>query len=425
MSITPLNIGSAANDGTGQDLRSGGQVINDNFAELDQRTATAQATADAKVDKETGKGLSTEDFTTGEKAKLAGLQPAHYRGTFTTLVALQAGVSVPIAGDYGDVDAGVGSDVQRYIWDASDSKWVLQGASGGGPDNTDSLPEGTTNLYFSAVRVRSAVLTGLSLVSGVAVVATDTVLAAVGKLQKQITDLVASVATKAGKGANTDITSLGGITTPLSQAQGGTGNSTGLAPAATKLATARTINGVAFDGTGNIAVTDSTKEAAITSGAATQYWTGLKTWASFAQSVLVSALSGLSTTAGGVVVDTDTVIGAFGKLQRQVSDLVTAVGGKSSLGVGQVWVEVTSTRALSTTYTNDTGKPIQVSIFGGPASANNVGYILTVDLVGIRFTYTNSGLFTSAANIIIPAGSTYRVVATNGNLPLYGWWELR
>ena len=99
--------------------------------------------------------------------------------------------------------------------------------------------------------------------------------------------------------------------------------------------------------------------------------------------------------------------------------------GLSSLGVGQTWVDVTSTRALATTYTNSTGKPIQVSIFGGPASANNVGYILTVDGTAIRFTYTTSGLFTSAANVIIPPGSTYRVVATNGNLPLYGWWELR
>lgn len=228
MSITPLNIGSAANDGTGQDLRSGGQVINENFAELDQRAATAQATADAKVDKETGKGLSTEDFTPGEKAKLAGLQPAHYRGTFTTIEALQAGVATPIAGDYADVDAGVGSDVQRYIWDATDAHWVLQGATGGGPDNTDSLPEGTTNLYFTAARVRSVVLSGLSLLSGAAVVAADSFLVAIGKLQKQISDLAVSVTNKANKGANGDITSLSGLTVPLSEAQGGTGYSSGV-----------------------------------------------------------------------------------------------------------------------------------------------------------------------------------------------------
>jgi hypothetical protein len=257
MTITPLNIGTTANDGTGQDLRSGGEVINANFAELDLRTSTAQATADSagevaqsaaetaasaqaaadaaidqqqfaqaldlKVDKVTGKGLSTEDYTTGEKAKLAGLQPGHYRGTFTTLAALQSGVTTPVAGDYGDVDAGVGSDVQRYIWDATDTKWVMQGATGGGPANTDSLPEGTTNRYFTAARVLAIVLSGLSLTTGGAIVSTDSVIAAFGKLQKQITDLAATVANKASSGANNDITSLLALSTALSVAQGGTG----------------------------------------------------------------------------------------------------------------------------------------------------------------------------------------------------------
>lgn len=62
----------------------------------------------------------------------------------------------------------------------------------------DDLPENTptpTNKYFTDGRVRSAVLTGLSLLVGTAVDATDTVLAAIGKLQKQITDLAGSVLT--------------------------------------------------------------------------------------------------------------------------------------------------------------------------------------------------------------------------------------
>lgn len=49
----------------------------------------------------------------------------------------------------------------------------------------------------------------------------------------------------------------GAVITPI--ANGGTGNSTGQAPSATKLATARTINGVLFDGTANITITDDSK----------------------------------------------------------------------------------------------------------------------------------------------------------------------
>ncbi|WP_292099393.1 hypothetical protein [Mesorhizobium sp.] len=61
------------------------------------------------------------------------------------------------------------------------------------PGTTDAVPEGSTNLYFTAGRVRATVLTGLSLLSSAAVIATDTVLDGIGKLQKQITDLVTSV----------------------------------------------------------------------------------------------------------------------------------------------------------------------------------------------------------------------------------------
>lgn len=54
--------------------------------------------------------------------------------------------------------------------------------------NADSVAEGLTNRYFTVQRVRDTVLTGLSTLTNAAVVATDSVLGALGKLQKQITD---------------------------------------------------------------------------------------------------------------------------------------------------------------------------------------------------------------------------------------------
>lgn len=53
---------------------------------------------------------------------------------------------------------------------------------------------------------------------------------------------------------------------------------TGNAGTATKLATPRTINGVAFDGSANIVVADTTKEPVLSPGTATQYYRGDKTW---------------------------------------------------------------------------------------------------------------------------------------------------
>lgn len=98
----------------------------DNTSDADKPVSTAQQAAlDGKVDKESGMGLSSNDFTDPLRDKLIGLEGTHWRGTFVSLAALQAGVTDPEAGDYADVDI-VGDDVVRYIWDATDSIWVAQ-----------------------------------------------------------------------------------------------------------------------------------------------------------------------------------------------------------------------------------------------------------------------------------------------------------
>ncbi len=62
--------------------------------------------------------------------------------------------------------------------------------------NTDSLAEGATNKYFTEGRVRSTVLTGLSLLTGGVISAADSVLSSLGKLQKQISDAVTAIGGK-------------------------------------------------------------------------------------------------------------------------------------------------------------------------------------------------------------------------------------
>lgn len=54
------------------------------------------------------------------------------------------------------------------------------------PGSTDSVAEGTTNLYFTAARVLATVLTGFSTASSTVVTAADSVLSALGKLQAQV-----------------------------------------------------------------------------------------------------------------------------------------------------------------------------------------------------------------------------------------------
>lgn len=83
-------------------------------------------------------------------------------------------------------------------WAASAMKTKLDGIATGATANTstDSLAEGATNLYHTAARVLATALSGLSLATGGAITSADTVLVAFGKLQKQITDLIATVSGK-------------------------------------------------------------------------------------------------------------------------------------------------------------------------------------------------------------------------------------
>ena len=83
MAKQTINIGTSPNDGSGDPLRTAFTKTNQNFDEvyLDIQDLEANSITETelntalsfKVDKVTGKGLSTEDYTTAEKNKLAAL----------------------------------------------------------------------------------------------------------------------------------------------------------------------------------------------------------------------------------------------------------------------------------------------------------------------------------------------------------------
>ena len=98
----------------------------------------------------------------------------------------------PATGESGKIFIAIDTNFQ-YRWGGSSYTQITAS-----PGSTDSITEGSTNLYFTAARVRSTVLTGLSLATNAAIGATDTVLSAFGKLQKQISDLSSSVSTILG-----------------------------------------------------------------------------------------------------------------------------------------------------------------------------------------------------------------------------------
>lgn len=95
-----------------------------------------------------------------------------------------------------------------------------------------------------------------------------------------------------------------------------------------------------------------------------------------------------------------------------------------ALGYRQTWQNVTASRAASTTYTNTTGRPIQVMITVN-WSDNPDNFNFFVDGVAVLLDM-EGGLFSwsSPVAVIVPAGSTYSITA-NYATPIKRWMELR
>jgi len=69
------------------------------------------------------------------------------------------------------------------------------------------------------------------------------------------------------------------------------------------------------------------KEPGIAAGTAAQYWRGDKTWRDFATDVRATVLTGLSTATNTAIAAADTLLGALGKLQAQISAHFGSGGG--------------------------------------------------------------------------------------------------
>jgi hypothetical protein len=101
-------------------------------------------------------------------------------------------------------------------------------------------------------------------------------------------------------------------------------------------------------------------------------------------------------------------------------------GAGGNIGVGQTWQNVTGSRAFGVTYTNSTGKPIFISVYG--TGAPNHGVIqMVIDGISIGqqgvASVASAGMH-ATMTAIVPNGSTYQVNNVIG-ASLSIWAELR
>jgi hypothetical protein len=107
-----------------------------------------------------------------------------------------------------------------------------------------------------------------------------------------------------------------------------------------------------------------------------------------------------------------------------------ASSASGAIGVGQTWQDVLSSRALDTLYTNNTGKPIQVSITTRYFLSNGPLTQLEIDgkiIQTVRNPVPGGNQY-DTVSAIVPNGNTYRVFMTStgsGIGTLFSWNELR
>jgi hypothetical protein len=103
----------------------------------------------------------------------------------------------------------------------------------------------------------------------------------------------------------------------------------------------------------------------------------------------------------------------------------------SGLGVGQSWTNVKTSpgRSLGTTYTNSTGKPIQLSVTITHPDGANSEISISVNSVVIGYLADryggNTPLLRMGLQHIIPAGATYAISTVVGSPTIESWFELR
>ena len=131
-----------------------------------------------------------------------------------------------------------------------------------------------------------------------------------------------------------------------------------------------------------------------------------------------------------IKLNADGTITPSGNVIGNVTGNITgnALTATNTIGNGQTWQNMSASRSVSTTYTNSTGKPIQVKVLVGRSGGNDVNMdaqLLTdaglTDQQGIYVR--DGGNWAVSVSAIIPIGGNYSAVWTNAGTVI--WMELR
>lgn len=130
---------------------------------------------------------------------------------------------------------------------------------------------------------------------------------------------------------------------------------------------------------------------------------------------------------GLIKIQTGATPGQWGSA-ASIKATATDVPPVLSIGYCQTWQDMTGSRSLSTSYTNSTGRPIEVSVYSNTATGSGISGSLTLTIGGVTVSYGVMPLNASLPSTvtvagIVPPGVAYSVAGSN--MSIGGWSELR
>jgi hypothetical protein len=156
--LSVLNVGNLA-DVNATSVADGDTLVWDAATNTWLTGAAGSTMTNAEVKAAYEANANTNAFTDAEQTKLAGLEASKFLGVFADLTALQTAHPAPVAGSYGYVDAGASSDIEQYVWDNTDSQYVI--LAGGGTETSATIKtkyeaNADTNAFTDAEQAKLA-----------------------------------------------------------------------------------------------------------------------------------------------------------------------------------------------------------------------------------------------------------------------------
>jgi hypothetical protein len=266
---------------------------------------------------------------------------------------------------------------------------------------------GTLNVTGTATLPAAATVGGVQAVSTTATqtLTNKTINLANNTLQATSAQIAAAVSDETGSGALVFATSPALAGTPTAPTASPGTNTTQLATTAFVQNVAGSLGTLSSQNANNVNITGGSI-AGITDLAVADGGTGASTAANARINLDVPSRAGS---------------GASGTWEISITG--NAATASNVTGVGQTWQDLTSSRSLGTTYTNNTGKPIMVSVNTNSTVNTITTTTLTINGLAVASNGSQGGNL-NGVTAIVPNGNTYSCSGGSGS-SLNSWFELR